>query len=115
MIKIEIMEKEITLFEQLEIKHITFFCGDDSAVLKCHFRQNGQEVESKLIVQSSDLNRIVSKLMRQNDCVEYEDLFEIYESNNQPVHFESKSSTMHSMNCLLQDLPFYYPIEQIRA
>jgi hypothetical protein len=109
------MSAIITLFENVEIKRIQFEEGDTNALLSCILQQGSSEVETTIVVDFSDLNRLLAKLQDKNDSFDYSTLFDVFSSENEKQVFESNASVIEQYNFTLDEIAFHHPVRQIRA
>gem|GEM_PF-2300078 len=109
------MSAIITLFENVEIKRIQFEEGDNNALLSCILKQGSSEVETTIVVDFSDLNRLLAKLQDKNDSFDYSTLFDVFSSGEKKQVYESNPSVIEQYNFTLDEIAFHHPVRQIRA
>ncbi|MEO9256888.1 MAG: hypothetical protein ABI207_00825 [Crocinitomicaceae bacterium] len=109
------MSAIITLFENVEIKRIQFEEGDNNALLYCVLKQGTSSVETTIVVDFSDLNRLLAKLQDNNDSFDYSTLFDVFASENENNVYESNPSVIEQYNFTLDEITFHHPVRQIRA
>lgn len=104
-----------TLFETIEIIAIQFEEGESFASVKCLLKQGEERVTSNIFIDFSDLNRLFSKLQQNNETLDYSELFEVCSINEKQKIYTSRTDFMQQLNCTVNEMEFYHPIQQIRA
>lgn len=103
------------LFETIEIQQIQFEEGAANAAIKCLLKQGKSKVETTLYIGFSDLNRLLAKLQINNETMDYSELFDVYNVEGKQNHYESNTTKMQQLNCTVNEISFYHPVQQVRA
>lgn len=108
------MNTIISIYEQIEIKAITFETTDNVVNAKCDIITNGERIATEMLISHTDLNRIIAKIaaegydfrIEEMSAVQFEDGTAIYDYSFENVFGKAIP---------LQNFHFSQAIKQIRA
>lgn len=100
------------IFDTLTVKSIHFQSNTTDIIVGCEITIGSLQTNSNLIIDSSDLNRMLSKIQQLNNYVDTETLFEKYEIENEDFMYIWKNE---NQECSLHDYSFLSTAREIRA
>lgn len=94
------MEKLVSIYDQIIISKISYEKGDSEAIINCKLFFKRKTIETKLVISQTDLNRIISKIDRFGNGINYENIYSfLMEDGTEIVEYNfSPSNTNYIEN-----------------
>jgi hypothetical protein len=104
-----------TIFDKVRIESIQFESGSNEAFVRCKITQNGVQFTSELLIDSTDLNRLIGKIQQQENYTEMSDFFEIIQFSETDFMYVWKTNHFEDQEIELNEVDFIHEVKEIRA
>lgn len=81
-----------TIFEEIKINYIILEEGQQEATVDAYIKQNGEHFNTRLVLDSTDLNRLFLKLNQEGIGLSISDNFNCYQTENGKLYTLDMSS-----------------------
>jgi len=105
------MEKLVTIYEKINVNSISYEKGDDEVQINCELQFKKRNINTKLIISQSDLNRIISKIIANGYELKSEDITSLFLGDGTEIIEYNFGGTDHA----LYDFHFNNTYKQIGA
>lgn len=105
----------ITLFDKVEIKTIEFQSSINEVSVKCVVSQGNFKYVNELILNFSDLNKLVGKIQRITKIGDFFSLFKSTKLHDGDDLYYLSNETAYEIELPLFEFEEFQPLRQIRA
>jgi hypothetical protein len=103
------------LFDKIEIKTIEFQTNCEEVSVKCVVSQGGVVYTNELIINFSDLNRLINKIQKITKIMDLFSYFKTTNLENGDSLYYLSNEEDNELNLPLYEMNEFNPIRQIRA
>ncbi len=105
----------VNLFDKIEIKNIEFQTNSDEVSVKCIVSQGVNVFVNELIIDFSDLNRLINKIQKITKIMDLFSYFKTTNLDNGASLYYLANDNENVFKLPLSEMSEFHPIRQIRA
>jgi len=103
------------LFDKIAVEKIEFQSDINEVSVLCEITQGMQKFNTELILNFTELNRLIGKIQEVTDNLSFSDLFHIQQLNEEKKLYTFNRNDYAMEKIIIDDFDFDSSIRQIRA